>query len=418
MDTGGAPAKTLLVVSGAREAVPIIAAARRLGLRVLVSDGAPDAPGFRLADAGLLAPTADAEASVEAARAYAQRTPIDGVIGVGADVAPTVAAVAEALGVAGIPCAAAALMADRLALRARLRAQGIAVPWCAPVEGGAALERLAACTEAELALRPADGPGVLRLAPDVDPAWAIEVAVAASPSGRVMVEELVVGARLRAEALVVDARVTTVAIADRDDEAAERFAPFLVERGSVLPSAAHPATCERVASTVVRAAAALGIRSGALSAELVVGRRGPVVVELATGLPGGYVATHEVPLATGIDLVAAAIRLALGETPAPGALRARWSQGVARRFLLPAPGRVTAVHGAVEAAAGEGIAVVEIVVTPGQRIGPLTGRGCHGGIVIAVDQTRAGAVRRAAAAAARVRIVTTPAPGAVTSLLH
>jgi len=35
-----------LIVSGAREAMPIIAAARCMGLRVLVSDGAPDTPGF------------------------------------------------------------------------------------------------------------------------------------------------------------------------------------------------------------------------------------------------------------------------------------------------------------------------------------------------------------------------------------
>jgi biotin carboxylase len=259
---------------------------------------------------------------------------------------------------------------------------------------------------------------VLRLLPEVDPGWAIEVAVAASPSGSVMVEELVAGAPLRTEALVAAGRVTTVAIADRDDELAGRFAPFLVERGSVLPSAAHLATCERVASTVARAAAVLGIRSGALSLELVVGPRGPVVVELATGVPGSYVGTHEIPLATGVDLVAAVIHVALGDALEPGALRPRWSQGVARRFLLPAPGRVTAVHGAVEAAAGEGIAVLEIVVRPGQQIGPLTGRGCHGGIVIAVDDTRAGAVRRAEAAAARVRIVTTAGSGAATSLLH
>src|SRR5213078_2800222 len=151
-----APAKTLLIVSGARAAMPIIAAARRMGLRVLVSDGAPDAPGFRQADAGLLAPTADAEASVEAARAYAQRTRIDGVIGVGAEVARTVAAVAEALGLAGIPPATAAL---------------------------------AARTQLPLALRPVDGALALRLLPDVDPRWAVEVAAAASPGGSVMVEE-------------------------------------------------------------------------------------------------------------------------------------------------------------------------------------------------------------------------------------
>src|SRR5216117_2532602 len=417
MQTERAPAKTLLVVSGAREAIPIIAAARRMGLRVLVSDGAPDAPGFRQADAGLLAPTADAEASVEAARAYAQRTRIDGVIGVGAEVARTVAAVAEALGLAGIPPATAALAADRLALRARLRARWVAVPWCAPVEGPAALEALAARTQLPLALRPVDGALALRLLPDVDPRWAVEVAAAASPGGSVMVEEQVAGARVRAQAIVVDGRATTVALADRVDEVLERFAPFVVERGSTLPSAAHPAAAERIAGTVA-AAAALGMRAGTLSVEVVLGPRGPVLVELGTGLSGGYVGTHEVPLATGVDLVAAEIRLALGEAPEPGALRARWCQGVARRFLLPTPGTVTSVRGTAEAAAGEGIALLEVVATPGQRIGPPGGRGCHGGVVIAVDETREGALRRAEAAAARVRIVTMPGPGAAASLLN
>jgi phosphoribosylaminoimidazole carboxylase (NCAIR synthetase) len=82
-----------LVVSGGPETVPVIEEARRLGLRVVVSDGAPDAPGFRLADAGLLASTGDPEATVDAVRAYAARTPVDGVLGGAADVSQTVAAV-------------------------------------------------------------------------------------------------------------------------------------------------------------------------------------------------------------------------------------------------------------------------------------------------------------------------------------
>jgi len=122
-----------------------------------------------------------------------------------------------------------------------------------------------------------------------------------------------------------------------------------------------PAAAERIAGTVAAAAAALGMRAGTLSVEVVLGPRGPVLVELGTGLSGGYVGTHEVPLATGVDLVAAEIRLALGETPEPGALRARWCQGVARRFLLPAPGTVTSVRGAAEAAAAR----VRIVTMPG-----------------------------------------------------
>ena len=110
-----------------------------------------------------------------------------------------------------------------------------------------------------------------------------------------------------------------------------------------------------------------------------------------------------------------AMRYSSASSPA---LRPRWSQGVARRFLLSAPGTVVAVRGATEAAAGEGIALLEVIATPGQPIGPTSGRGCRGGVVIAVDETREGARRRAEAAVARVRIVTTPGFPAAASLLN
>src|SRR5439155_4958210 len=201
---GVAMSRTLLVVSGGRQAVPVIASVRRMGLRVLVADGVPDAPGFRLADAGLLAGTGDVEATVDAARAYAARTPIDGVLGIGAEVDLTTAAVAEALGLPGVRPDTAALIGDELAVRMRLGALGIAVPWTAAVGSEAALERFVAERGGALVVKPVDGGGAgVMLARGMDPAWAFQLAAAASPSGRVMAEEHVAGPRLRCEGLVV-----------------------------------------------------------------------------------------------------------------------------------------------------------------------------------------------------------------------
>ncbi len=65
-----------------------------------MSDGAPDAPGFRLADAGLHAGVCDAHAVLEAVHSYVMLNRIDGVIGIGAESGPTVTAVTAALGLA------------------------------------------------------------------------------------------------------------------------------------------------------------------------------------------------------------------------------------------------------------------------------------------------------------------------------
>src|SRR6188474_2770450 len=139
----GSGSRTLLVVSASRDAVPIVSEARRLGLRVVVCDGASDAPAFRVADAGLVAPVDDPDAVVEAARAYRAQAAIDGVLAAGIEVPRTVAAVADALGLPGPPLAAAAVLADRLRARRRLRDAGVAVPWSAVVPDVDTLRRLA-----------------------------------------------------------------------------------------------------------------------------------------------------------------------------------------------------------------------------------------------------------------------------------
>ncbi len=413
--------RTLLVVSGGREAVPAIQEAQRMGLRVVVSDGAPDAPGFRVADAGILASTYDAEATVEAARAYAARTRIDGVLAVAADVPVTVAAVADALRLPGPSLATAELAADKLAMKNCLAAAGVPVPWYVAIDSGEALERLTAEMAFPLIVKPVDSRGargVIRLLPEVDARWAYGVAAAESPTGRVMVERFVPGPQVSTEAVVVRGRTTTIGFSDRNYEFLDRFAPYVIENGGDLPSCLPAATQEAIADLTAAAALALGVTSGTVKGDIVVGDDGPMVIELAVRLSGGYFCTHEIPLATGVNFVAAAIRLALGEEPSREDLTPRWQRGVAQRFLFPAPGLVHAVHGVEAVAAEEGVALFEVRVGPGDQVAPTTSHPRRAGVVIATADTREAAIRRAVAAVARVRIVTTPTSVTVSTALH
>lgn len=400
---------TLLVISGGRSTTPAIAAARRLGMRVVVSDAAPDAPGFRVADDGLLASAGDVDATVEAARAYAARRAIDGVLAVAADVPVTVAAVADALGLPGPSLETARLLADRLALRTRLASAGIPVPRSAEVRSAAELRHACERWPHALALRPVDGRagrGVVPLVDGIDLDWALDVAAAESPSRRVLVEAVIEGATVCTETIVVGGSTTTVAVVDREAAPAPRFAPFRVEEREALPSAVPVRARVGIEGLIARAAAALGFERGTLRGSVVVGTDGPVLVDLAARLSGGYVCTHDIPLATGIDLIGAAVRLAIGEVPSPSDLAPRWSRGVAEQSVFAAAGEVVRVVGAEDVAAGEGIALCELAVRPGDRLGPATHHRERAGVVIAVAETRGAAVARAEAAAARVRVIT------------
>lgn len=406
--------KSLLVVSGGVEAVPGIRSLRELGLRVVVSDRDPRAPGFDVADERLVASTYDPQETLRLARERHRRAPLHGVLSIAADVPRTVAAVAEGLGLPGPSPECARRATDKLLMKRCLEEHGVPVPWCAPVGSPAELEALRR-DRGTLVLKPVDSRGargVLRLVPGVDSAWAFATSLASSPSGRVMVEEFVPGPQLSTESLVHAGRVLTLACSDRNYELLEACAPFVIENGGCQPSVHAPALLPRVDELVLAAARALDLGSGVLKGDLVLDPvRGPVVVEVAPRLSGGWLSTDQVPLSTGIQLVQLAARLALGEDLRLADLASppeAWSP-VAVRYFFPPPGRVLAVRGVEELRREPWVHRLVLFAGPGDAIAPPTDHTRRAGLVITRGATRAEAVRRACEAVARVRFETIPA---------
>jgi biotin carboxylase len=386
---------------------------KALGCHLTVLDGVPDAPGFRVADAGLFASTFDEESTVEAARVHAARARLDGVLGTTRRVSPASAMIADALGLPGPSLVAAHCVADRLAMKVRLRAAGVPVPWSARVWGPSALRQIAGASAASLVVKPVDGwaaRGVVRLRPGVDLGWAHRVAVLSSPSGRAMVEAYAEGRQLSVVSLVSNGAVAIVDVAERSTEAHERFAPFVLDAGHERPVLLSADQHDALDALLRASVAALGVGSAVVTSEIVLGSSGPVLVDLELGLVDGRRVAHEIPLATGIDVVGAALRLALGEPLAGDTLAPRWLRPVAERAVFGTPGTVVAVRDVELAARDDGVTLVEMLVAPGSRVLPPTSNLCRGGAVVATGESREPAVARAVAAAARIHIVTTPGP--------
>ena len=390
--------RTLLFVSGGIEAVPAIARARQMGLRVAVSDGAADAPGMALADERLVVSTYDVAGTVAAARGL----DLDGVICVASDVPQTVAGVAEAFGLPGVTPESAALATDKLAMKERFARDGVPVPWFTPVQSAGELAAL----EGPLIVKPVDSRGargVIRMTPGLDPEWAFAAARAESPTGRVMAERFLAGPQVSTESLVIDGVAHTVGLADRNYEHLERFAPYVIEDGGELPTR-HDAAA--LGAVVQRAAASLGVRDGVVKGDIVVHDGRAHVIELAARLSGGYLCTHEIPLSTGVDFVGCAIRVALGEPPDPAELVPRYARGVAQRWLFPPPGRVVAIAGADDVEARPEVELCELRVAVGDTVPPVTSHPSRAGVVIATGHTREQAVDAARRAVGAITIAT------------
>ena len=136
----------------------------------------------------------------------------------------------------------------------------------------------------------------------------------------------------------------------------------------------------------------MGIRNGVVKGDIVVTDGQPYVIELATRLSGGYFCTHEIPLNTGVDLVGAAIRQALGESIDPKELTPKWNRPVAQRYFFPSPGTVKAVEGAERFADHPDIAYLELRAKAGDRISPVDSHPARAGVVITTGESKEAAV--------------------------
>lgn len=406
--------RTLCVVGAGAEAADGIATARDMGLHVVATDADPEAPGFAVANDRILASTYDVEETTAAVRAYHERVRrVDGVLCIASDVPLTVAHVARAVGAPGLSLEAAHLASDKLAMKERFARDGVAIPAFAPVDGADDLADLIIRHGHPLVVKPVDSRGargVLRLAPDVDLAWAYHFARRHSPTGRVMVERFLAGPQVSTESLVVDGTVHTVGMSDRNYELLDAFAPHMIENGGALPTRHGEKTRKAIRELVAAAARSLGIHDGVVKGDIVVHEGVPHVIEIAARLSGGRFCTHEIPLATGVELVRHAIRVALGERPSAADLTPRYERGVAQRYLFPRPGRVRAVRGVGAASRSEGVAWSQVRLAPGDVVGPIHSHPARGGSVIAMAETREEAVARAVAAVRAIEIEIEPAP--------
>ena len=417
--------KTLWVISGGTEAVPTIRRAREMGLKVVVSDLAPDAPGFEFAHHTRLASTYDWRQTLESAKAYAKRHgPIDGVICAAADVPVTAAAIAEAFRLAGPSMETACLTADKLAMKERLRSAGVAIPWFSQVRDPEDLRKLSQKRGLPLVLKPVDSRGargVLKLSSGIDLDWAYHHSKAFSPSSRVMVEEFLEGPQFSTESLFQQGHAVTPGFTDRNYSRLDQFAPFMVEDGGQMPTALGQGDRDAVTETLEQAARVLGIETGVAKGDMVLTPDGPRVIEIASRLSGGWFSSHQIPLATGVDFLGAAIRVALGESVSPEELIPRvalgesvspeeliprYDKGSAIRYFFPNPGRVVGIRHASRLSALPWVHLLMITTQLGDRVLPLTDHTCRAGFVLAEGETRQEAVYRAEAVIREIKIET------------
>jgi biotin carboxylase len=404
--------KTIVLIGSGGECVFAIQKAKKLGYYVLSTDKNPDTPGAALADTFLPLDVYNPEETVAGLQRWKEQGgKTDGVLCVAVDAPHTVAAVGAAFNLSAISMETARLATDKLAMKQRLQAHGIPVPWFEVARDVQDVRDAVQEQGYPLVIKPVDSRGargVLRLTESVDLQWAYAFSQAESMTGRVMVEKFLDGPQVSTEGLMVHGTAHIPGFADRNYEFLERFAPHIIENGGDLPSILPKYAQREIRELTGRAALALGLNHGPVKGDMLWHNGQAYVIEIAARHSGGYFITHEIPWNTGVDLLGASIHMAMGKDPDLEELSPKYQKGVSQRYLFPAPGRVVNITGVEEARGTPNVRYVEVRVTAGDVVAQTASHPARPGVVMAVADNRGLASKTAEQAARTICITTTP----------
>ena len=380
----------MLIIGGGVFQVPAIKTAKSMGLKVVVTDYNPEAEGMLLADYPIEVSTRNINLTVNIAKQFHRSCPLDGVMTVGTDASQTVAAVADALNLPGIPFEVAERATDKIKMRQVLKGRGVPIPDFRPIWTLEECQKAVQDMPLPLVIKPCDNMGargVRKIERLDDLISAFREAKETSISGKLILEEFMEGPELSLDALVFEGSIHITGVADRIIERA----PYFVEVGHTLPSALPEKQQARAVEVFKQAISALGIDIGAAKGDIKITPEGPKIIEIAARLSGGWMSAYTYPLATGVNLYKAAIQVALGETPTD--LKPKTSLVSAERSLFPLPGKILSIRGVEEARKIKGVKEIILMKEAGDMAEEPRSNMGKVGYVITVAKTREEAIR-------------------------
>lgn len=378
--------KRLMIIAGGEWQVPIIRKAKEMGLYVINTNLYPNSPGFEFADVGLLADVLDRDKNLEYARQYSA----DAVLTDQSDIAvPTVAYVAEELGLEGIGGRTAALFTDKHLMRRFCADQGFPTPafqLCQDLSdaNAFAVENGLPCVVKPPASQ--SSRGVAKVGTQEELARAYDAALSHSQDGTVLVEGFIGGVELTVDGIQLNAGGHHCLATS----CKTHYAHNEMVASQLLFVQRHPhIDFDELHAQHNRLIREMRLPFGLTHAEYKYYEGNFYLVEVAARGGGTRLSSDIVPLMSGIDNNALLIRMALGERISELA-PSRPSRACALDFFQFSPGTIRRIAGVEQALAIEGVVALGMGVHVGEVVRPASDdRSRHGFVIAHADSLTA-----------------------------
>lgn len=383
--------KKLLVLAAGILQITVIKKAKAMGYYVIAADGDPNARGFQYADKAICANITDEDVMLKIAREEG----VDGVIHPCSEVSMNVMGrINEELGLAGITKEQAIRATNKHLMRVAFENGNAPSPKSILTESAEDawnhlqedfLDSTGSPTVAAI-LKPSRNSGsrgiakVTRDMPKEDFEKAYYIALEESRDKSVLIEQFIEGPEFSIEIIVWNGKVNVLTVTDKKTTEA----PHFVELGHNQPSCRTAEEVETLKAAAVAGVKALGVNNCACHAEAKLMNGRAYLMEIGARLGGDFISTELTHLSTGIDMVGAAIDVALGLEPDLSVKEE--PKGACIRYFCPKPGKLVSISN-LEALDDPRVYKKKIYVQEGDMIPEVTSSLCRSGHVIVTEET-------------------------------
>lgn len=376
--------KRLLVLAAGILQVPVIKKAKEMGIYVIAADGDSNAVGLKYADKAIVVNITSEDEVLKVAR----EEKIDGVIHPCSEVSMSVMGrLNDELGLSGISREQAIRATNKHLMREAFEKANAPSPKSILTENAEdAWSRLQDEFTTDGILKPSRNSGsrgIAKVTRDMDKAdflKAYDTALNESRDKSVLIEQFIDGPEFSVEIIVWNGEVNVLTVTDKKTTGA----PHFVELGHNQPSCFSAADVETLKSAAVAGVKALGVNNCACHAEAKLMDGKAYLMEIGARLGGDFISTELTHLSTGINMVVAAINVALGVEPDLNPKEE--PKSVCIRYFCPTPGKLVSISN-TEILADPRVYLWEIYHKEGDEIPEVTSSLCRSGHVIVTEKT-------------------------------
>lgn len=380
--------KKLLVIGAGIGQVNIVKMAKEMGVYVIVVTYAGDWPATKLADETWDIDIYDYEAIIERAK----NEKIDAVISDQNDLMmPTVAKVAETLGIPGNTYNQVWSYCNKKNYRKNCERLGIPVPKNMVLHEGDSFE--AFDVPLPWIVKPTDSQssiGVKKIEKLEEAKAAISEAINASKNGEAILEEFFVGKELVCEGFIENGKYYNLAFADRKYF---DLKDLMIPTQTLFPSVVDAEIQSKILSYETKMAAEIGPSFAIVHSEYLYNEQTKEIRVVESALRGGgvFISSHLIPFATGIDINRLLLEKALGNNVSvEETMRNKKSAASGYVCFYLKDGIIAQIEGVEELSNFSFVKMVDLhTIQEGQQTEKMLYKGARKGPILVVANSRA-----------------------------